>query len=353
MARLSKIERESANQAAVLAPALEESEHFHRCEECGQLVDRRNLGDVFHHEEPGHEPLPAPAPRLKFIPPMLPTLSDEPPEGNGWLHEIKFDGYRTQLCIEQGRVRAYTRNGHDWSKRYMPVVEAAARLRCDSAIIDGEMIVQDEQGRCDFHNLKGIIAKEPERLVLMAFDLLHLNGVDVRQQPVERRREMLEGLIGEADPTQAIHFSQSATSGPSDFLAAVDAMGLEGIVSKKLGSRYRSGHQKAWLKTKCFTEEEFVVIGTERGDKAPVALLARETDGKLEYVGGAMVTLRQRERDRFWNAAEELRIAKPALPMKPRKNASWTRPAMRVRVRTLRGEEQLRHATVREMLPGS
>jgi bifunctional non-homologous end joining protein LigD len=353
MARLSRIERESANQAAVLAPSLEESEHFHVCAGCGQLVDRRNLGDVFHHEEPGHEPLPAPAPRLKFIPPMLPTLSDEPPEGNGWLHEIKYDGYRTQICIEQDHVRAYTRNGFDWSERYLPVVEAARQLSCDSAIIDGEVIIQDEQGRCDFHRLRQSIDSRSHDLVLIAFDLMHLNGEDLRTAPLEVRRARLEEMLGPNDPTFPIHFSEAVRGDGDALFKAADAMGLEGIVSKKLGSRYRSGHQKAWLKTKCFTEEEFVVIGTERGDKAPVALLARETDGKLEYAGGAMVTLRQPERDRFWQQAEELETRSPPLPMKPRKKASWTRPSMRVRVRTLRGEKMLRHATISGLVEGS
>ena len=121
-------------------------------------------------------------------------------------------------------------------------------------------------------------------------------------------------------------------------------------MSKKRSSIYRSGPSKPWLKTKCFTEDELTVIGTERGDKAPVALLARETDHGLEYVGGAFVTLAQPDRDRFWQRAEELTVARPPLPMKPNRSASWTRPAMRVRVRTLRGEQMLRHATVKAVL---
>lgn len=350
MAKRSSAARGALNNRTVIAPELDEAEHFHRCDGCGQFVDRRSLGDVLHHEEPGHEPLAAELPRLKFIEPMAPALMEEPPAGNGWLHEIKHDGYRTQLHIQPSGIRAYTRNAFDWTTRYMPVIEAARSIQCTSAIIDGEMIVQDEQGRSDFHSLRGAIGSRPHDLVLMCFDLLHLNGRDLRSQPVEHRRDLLAQLLGPHDPHQPFQFSEHVVGGGAEFFDAVDKMGLEGIVSKRLGSRYRSGPTKAWVKTKTFIEEELVVIGTERGDKAPVALLARERDGNLEYAGGAMVTLRQPDRDRFWETTEALKLDKPPLPMKPRKDASWVRPSMHVTVRTLRGEEMLRHATVREIV---
>lgn len=356
MAKRSPAARRALNDRTVLAPDVEEAEHFHRCDGCGQFVDRRNLGDVLHHEEPGHERLPGALtgalPRLKFIDPMQPSLVDEPPDGDGWLHEVKYDGYRTQLHIEPAGIRAYTRNAFDWSVRYMPVVEAAGSIPCISAIIDGEMIVQDPEGRSDFHGLRAAISQRPHDLVLMCFDLLHLNGEDLRAEPVEQRRARLADLLGPHDPSRPFQLSEHVTGGGADFFAAVDRMGLEGIVSKRVGSRYRSGPTKAWLKTKTFVEEELVVIGTERGDKAPIALLARENNGALEYAGGAMVTLRQPDRDRFWQTTEALKRPRPALPMKPRKDASWTEPAMRVTVRTLRGEEMLRHATVRSITSG-
>jgi len=182
--------------------------------------------------------------------------------------------------------------------------------------------------------------------VLMAFDLLHLDGEDLRSRPLFERRQRLEALLGPNDPATPIHFSEDIADGKGLF-AAADAMGLEGIVSKKLTSRYRSGPSKAWLKAKCFYEEELTVIGTERGEKAPVALLARDTGHGLEYAGGAFVTLPQPDRDRFWQNADRLKAKEPAVPMEPRKGATWTKPAMRVQVRTLRGEEMLRHATVR------
>ncbi|HYD11472.1 MAG TPA: non-homologous end-joining DNA ligase [Allosphingosinicella sp.] len=284
---------------------------------------------------------------LSFIAPMLPTLVDEPPEGDGWIHEIKFDGYRTQLVLQNGGTRAFTRRGHDWTERYEPIIEAAAALRVQAAILDGEMIVQDPTGRSDFRAFRGVIERQPERLLFMAFDLLHQDGRDLRALPVEERRSRLGDLLAKVDASSRIQFSSCVQGGGGEFFAAADRMGLEGIVSKRLGSRYRSGYGKAWLKTKTFGVSELVVVGVERGDRAPVALLAWEADGNLTYAGGAMVTLPSEDRDRFWERIEDLRVRRAPLPVdKKLSEGSWVQPVMRLRVKHLRGEEMLRHATV-------
>jgi bifunctional non-homologous end joining protein LigD len=279
---------------------------------------------------------------------MQPSLVTEVPEGDGWLHELKYDGYRTQLVITPDDVRAYTRRGHDWTDRYAEIVGEARGLRCDGAILDGEVIVQGSNGVCDFHALQQILRrKKPSGLTFMAFDLLHLDGEDLRNRPVEERRALLRNLLGPNASDRLLQFSDHVVGHGEEFFKAADAMGLEGIVSKRLGSRYRSGSAKSWVKVKAFTEGEFVAIGAAKGDLAPVALLARETeDRRLEYVGAAMVTFSERERERFWRAAEQLKVDRPPLHMEPRANTTWLRPQMRVRVRHLRGEEKLRHATL-------
>jgi ATP-dependent DNA ligase len=119
-----------------------------------------------------------------FIEPMMPSLADEPPTGDAWQHEIKHDGYRTEIAIDGGSALAFTRNGHDWTTKYRPLVSAAASLPCSTALIDGEVIVQDEAGRSDFHNLRAAIHRATDRLAFMAFDLLELNGRDLRRQPL-------------------------------------------------------------------------------------------------------------------------------------------------------------------------
>jgi bifunctional non-homologous end joining protein LigD len=347
-----KPSRSELNQRPYLSLATLEADHFYNCPHCNERVDRRRLGDVLHHEQPGHEPIAersGDVAALKFVEPMMPALVDEPPEGDQWLHEIKYDGYRTQVILANGTARAFTRRGFDWTEKYAPIVACAQMLPCTSAIIEGEMIMQDKEGRSDFHALRAGIETQPKRLIMMAFDLLHLNSEDLRRQPVERRRELLRRLLGPNEPHRPIHFSEHVIGNGRDFFAAVDGMGLEGIVSKKLGSRYRSGSTKSWLKTKCYGEEELVLIGTSKGDRAPVALLAREEAGQLVYAGGAMISLPQPDRATFWEAAERIRSPEPPIPMEPRKETGWVRPEMRVRVRTLRGEEMLRHATVTEI----
>ncbi len=189
---------------------------------------------------------------LKFVPPMMPTLVEQPPSGDDWLHELKYDGYRTQLVISPTGIRAFTWAGQDATIRYRPLMEAAAELPCRAAILDGEVIVQDAQGRPDFDALAPAIARAPERLIFMAFDLLHLNGRDLLREPLEGRRGWLQQALGECGAQRPIQFSAHIEGGGPDFFQAVDAMGLEGMVSKKRGSRYRSGSSKSWLNIKTF-----------------------------------------------------------------------------------------------------
>jgi bifunctional non-homologous end joining protein LigD len=289
-------------------------------------------------------------PVLGFVKPQLPTLVEAPPVGDGWLHEIKHDGNRTLVLIEDGRVRAFTRNGHDWTDKYRRVVACAATLRCRSAILDGESVVQDERGLSDFPALRRAMHQEPHRLAFFAFDLLHLDGADLRSLPLIQRKASLATLLGPADPDCAIQFCEAVSGDGSRIFAAAERMGLEGIVSKKATSKYRSGPSTAWLKTKCMTEGEFVVIGTEhQPGQAAFALLARKEDDGLRYAGSAFVTLAEPERDRFWSRAAELATDKTPIAGL-RSKATWCRPALRVRARHLRGGEMLRHASLTALI---
>ena len=169
----------------------------------------------------------------------------------------------------------YTRNGFDWSERYPGIVSAAGELRCRAAILDGEVIVQDERGVSDFEALSAAIRWLPHTLRFYAFDILHLNGEDLRDQPLLDRRTKLKGLLGR-DRTSPLQFSDEFTGDSAAFFRACTKHGLEGVVSKLASSRYRSGRSKTWLKSKCFTESDLVIIGTDRDRKtgATRALLA-------------------------------------------------------------------------------
>ena len=287
-------------------------------------------------------------PRLRFIEPQLASSVEEPPEGKHWIHEIKHDGYRSQLVIEEGMSRIYSRNGYDWSDRYPGVVRAASGLRCRSAIIDGEAIVQDGNGASDFDALPAAIQSRSNSVILCAFDLLHLNGVDLRQQILLDRRAELSNLLG-GDPTSRIQFSEEfAGSGAAFFKACADNH-LEGIVSKMTIAPYRSGRTKTWLKTKCFTEANFIVIGTDRDRKTGAlrALLAHADSDGLLYAGAAFIALGGSERDKFLSEVDRLTTSWGAFKSSRLTNVKWCQPKLRVRVKHVAGSKHLRHATIR------
>lgn len=286
----------------------------------------------------------------EFIPPLLPTLSNEPPVGEGWEHEIKYDGYRTMLVLGRDGDRAYTRRGFDWSARYARVLAEAKGLACKSAYLDGETVVQDEQGRSDFAAFQSELGSgSGERFVFYAFDLLAVDGEDLRAQPLSQRRALLRQLVGGHDPERRIQFSDSLTGGGEMWTAAC-AMGLEGIVSKRLSSRYVSGRRRSWLKVKCFDEGDLVIIGADHQPGKPAfALLARETPDGLTYAGSAFITLTREDRDRFWTMAERGPLARPPIAMPKGRTAIWMAPNLRARVQFLKGDGKLRHATLREL----
>jgi bifunctional non-homologous end joining protein LigD len=285
-------------------------------------------------------------PALRFIEPQLASPVDQPPEGKHWIHEIKHDGYRTQLVIERGQVRVFSRNGHDWSERYPSIVRAAANLRCKSAIIDGEAIVQNGHGASDFEGLQSALRKHGHNIILYAFDLLHLEGKDLRQQTLLDRRADLHALMGD-DEESRIQFSDEFDGDGAALFKACAKQELEGIVSKHALAPYRSGRSRTWLKTKCFTESTFVVVGTDcdRKTGALMALLAH-SDG-LKYAGAAFITLGGDERREFLAEVERLTASWAALKFTRATDVKWCQPRLVVRVKHLAGTKMLRHATVR------
>jgi ATP-dependent DNA ligase len=202
------------------------------------------------------------------------------------------------------------------------------------------MIVQDEQGRSDFDGFKRALSQEPERLVFMRFDLLRLNGEDMRTMPLIERRQRLQELVGCHDPTCRLQYSEHVAGAGAALFDAADQMGLEGIVSKKMSSRYRSGRSQAWLKVKCWAEGVFVVTAVEPAKDGPaMAILAQDTGEELTPIGAAAVTLAGAERELFWRAVEELRLKGAAAIKNPDHQ-------LRVRARFRKGSNKLRHATL-------
>ena len=286
--------------------------------------------------------------RLRFIEPQLASPVDQPPEGKHWIHEIKHDGYRSQVLFDRGQVRVFSRNGHDWTDRYPSIVRAAARLHCQSAIIDGEAIVQNGNGASDFESLQSAIRVRPHSIILYAFDLLHLDGKDLRQETLSERRAELKHLVG-SDADSRIQFSDEFDGDGAALFKACAEKELEGIVSKHSLAPYRSGRSKTWLKTKCFTQSTFVVIGTDRDRKTGAlrALLAHKDSAGLSYAGAAFIALAGNERTRFFAELERLATSWAAFKSSRLMDVKWCHPKLTVEVKHLAGSKTLRHATVR------
>jgi DNA ligase D-like protein (predicted ligase) len=286
--------------------------------------------------------------RVHFIAPQLATPVDEPPEGRHWIHEVKHDGYRCQVLLEQGQARVFTRNGYDWTDRYPSIARAAVSLPCQSAIIDGEAIVQDGTGASDFDSLNSAMRWRPESIILYAFDLMHLDGADIRREPLSLRRSVLKVLIGTDDESR-IQFSEAFQGDGAALFKACAERGLEGIVSKQGLAPYRSGRNRTWLKTKCFTESTFVVIGTDRDRKTGAlrALLAYPNSEGLNYAGAAFIALADDARTDFLLAVERLATSWAAFKTSRLSDVKWCQPKLTVRVKHLAGSKTLRHATVR------
>ncbi|MDX8438371.1 ATP-dependent DNA ligase [Mesorhizobium australafricanum] len=279
--------------------------------------------------------------RLTFIKPMEPELVEQPPNGDGWAHEVKFDGYRTQLIKDEDGIRLYTKTGIDWTEKYRPTAAEAADLKADSFIIEGEMIVTNEAGLSDFHALRSAITKRPQDLYLVAFDLLHLNGHDLRDMPLKDRRAGLHAII---PPGLRIQFSEALPgTGDAVYHLACEA-NLEGIVSKRLDSVYRSGSTMNWRKIKCYVEKEMEIIGVQREAGKPAMVLMAD---KGRYMGGAFVTFRADKRQALWDRVQGKVGAPPPKGMAKQK-AEWLKPGLVGRVKFLKGEEMLRHASLKD-----
>ena len=181
-----------------------------------------------------------------FVPPCLPTKAQEPPSGPMWLHEIKHDGFRVIARKDDKRVRLYSRPGNDLTHRFPLIVETLARLRSRSCIIDGEAVACDDKGMPSFDRIR--YRRHDASVFLYAFDLIEFNGDDLRREPLDTRKVTLASVLRRAAPGLRLNEHIEA-DGPTVFAHACK-MGLEGIVSKRKDSPYRSGRSPDWLKSK-------------------------------------------------------------------------------------------------------
>lgn len=276
-----------------------------------------------------------PAALPDFVPPSLATLRDYAPAGADWLHEIKFDGYRMQARLDRGRVRLRTRKGLDWTERFQPIAQALSVLPAERALIDGEIVVEDEHGRSNFSALQDSLKSgQRERFVYYVFDLLHLNGRDLTRSPLLERKIALQRLLKSAgNASGKIRFSEHFHGDGPSILKAACGMQLEGIISKRRDAPYRSGRTENLIKTKCAKRQEFVVAGytpsTAMRRAVGALTVGYHENGELRYGGRVGTGYTAAMAHELWDRLEELKVDRPPVRVPPserRKNVHWVKP---------------------------
>jgi bifunctional non-homologous end joining protein LigD len=222
------------------------------------------------------------APYPGFIAPALATSIGKVPNGERWVHEIKFDGYRVQVHLRDAAVKVFTRRGNDWTNRFRKIAADAWHINAGSAIIDGEVVVPAEDGATDFSVLQNELKGRSKKIVMVAFDLLYLNGYDLRKVPLFERKALSNKIIAETD----IQFSESFEVDGAEMYKHACKTGLEGVVSKVRDSRYVSGRVNDWVKKTCAQRETLSIAGFALdGNKWDGLYLARQKGKELIYAG--------------------------------------------------------------------
>ncbi|WP_041409528.1 non-homologous end-joining DNA ligase [Sinorhizobium fredii] len=274
-----------------------------------------------------------PDPMPARIEPCVATLVDKPPKGRDWAFEVKWDGYRLTVHVGPGRVRVITRGGYDWTDRFAPIAAEARQLGHETMILDGEAVVLDGQGRSDFGLLQRALGRkpslhDPREILFFAFDLLYLDGRDLRRLPLADRRRLLEPIVAGRDGV--IRLSEEVEADGDEFFRIACEHGLEGIVAKRRDKPYHSGRRPDWLKIKCVRRDSFVIVGYEPstvpGAIGRLLLAARQGEG-LAYVGGCGTGWTYHESVKLRELLDEIRTDRPAVALR-RKGAVFVRPVL-------------------------
>ncbi|MEL7685542.1 DNA ligase D [Citromicrobium bathyomarinum] len=293
----------------------------------------------------------------KFAKPQLATLVDEVPTGNGWMHEIKFDGYRALIAVAGDKVTVWTRNQKDWTEKFGPLVEAIAALDLPPALIDGEIVALDKDGNPDFSTLQSVLKRghgsqgPKDKLAFFAFDLLQMDGEDLTGHSNIERKERLEALLRDTEPP--IHVAEHIIGAGEKLYAQMCDAGQEGIIAKRIDAPYRHSRTKSWVKVKCVQRQEFIVVGwSESSAKArPFAslLLATKDGEDLIYRGKVGTGFDSEDLDRLGSKLDRIERKTPPLdvPKAEARKAHWVTPNLvaEIAYAELTAEGRVRHAS--------
>ncbi|KEC71272.1 ATP-dependent DNA ligase [Rhizobium leguminosarum bv. phaseoli CCGM1] len=296
------------------------------------------------------DPMPA------RIDPCLALLKPRPPKGRQWAFEVKWDGYRLAVHIEPKGIRILTSGGHDWTDRFPAIAAAAKRLPVSTAILDGEAVVFDELGRSDFGKLQQSLGgrggkRTSWEAILMAFDLLYLDGHDLTGTELTARRHLLEGIVP-AGGEEAIRLSEEIEADGDKLFRIACEHGLEGIIAKDRNSTYRGGRGGEWQKIKCIRSDGFAIVGYQRSNAAfgniRALLLAARKGGELVYVGSVGTGFKADEALKLRATMDKIMATKPPVKYSGgRKNLIWIKPKLvaEIEYRAWTHDGKLRHAS--------
>lgn len=286
-----------------------------------------------------------------FREPQKATLVDQVPTGSGWLFEMKYDGYRCLIAIAGGQVRIHTRTGLDWTAKFPDIAAAAAAMDVGAALLDGEIVALDGEGRTSFSALQAAISEGGKGLACFLFDALAIDGEDLTRFPTIERKQRLAALLETAAPP--LLYAEHVAGAGEKLLAAMCDAGQEGVIAKRADGPYRSGRSKSWLKIKCTRRQEFVIIGWTPSSSATRGLrsllLAVNEGGALRYAGkvgtGFSVAV---ERDLLVRLQQFARRTAPTdVPRAEARHAHWARPVLvaEVAFAQFTSEGVIRHAS--------
>ena len=268
--------------------------------------------------------------------PQLAGQAASPPTADGWIHEIKFDGFRAIALVKNGTVRLLTRNGHDWTSRYGVLAKAFERLPCESAILDGEIAVQDARGVTSLHGLQRALADgQTHALTFFAFDLPYLDGRDLRKGRLVDRKAALERLIASrVQANSPLQFSTHCEADGEALFARANLLGMEGIVSKRADSPYVHARSASWVKVKQTETKRLVIIGflSNMPGRASSLILAEERGGELAYCCRAGAGLTADDTRELYGILAKIGRDRPAVAAPRKAGARWVEPAWSVEV---------------------